>query len=328
MRSYDVKALFKKLSEGTISKEEMAYLTEWMNTSQEEGLADLMDKDWAEFREEEKLSSPPKWMSESETDAARVLRVNWRRRWAIAASVLMLVVSAIGIAEILSGKEPRLITESNTHYRKRLLSLPDGSKVWLKRHSTLSYWKPFKGSERSLELDGEAFFEVATDSLRPFIVRAGDLNTTVLGTSFNVISGKGAKLPEVALVEGAVRVSLREDTLKPGVILNPGWKANLDTVNRELITSSFIEDAPYAWTDDVIYFQKADVYEVARTLEAWYNIKFTIEQDSLITGTLVYRFDTRKLSVDEVLSGITSVMPYRFDRQENGTILIKPKQID
>lgn len=325
MRKYDVKELFKKLSQGTISKEELNHLDEWMAKQGDDGLSKYMDEDWSKFNQTDELLQVPKWMSNSaDTPKAKLFSIGYRR-WIAAASILFVVASGL-LFLFLNHRTPRLVQQTNTKFRKELIQLPDGSQVWLKRNSTLSYWKPFQNQERILELNGEAFFDVATDSTRPFIVHSSHFKTQVLGTSFNIITGKDSTLPEVALVEGAVEISYNTDSLKKrSILLKPGEKARMDLTVRAIQTVAFSKDAPYAWKNDIIVFQKADVYEVARILEEWYNIQFTVEQHGVIMDRLVHRIDTKGKQLADVLRGISNVMPYTFHQVDQDLFIIKSK---
>lgn len=326
MGHHDIKALFKKLSQGVISDEELAYLNKWMDSNQEKGLSDLMDKDWSTFDQSEKLEQAPKWMNQSKTKSTTRLTIFQKKQWAIAASILVLLIAGIAYFWLQSKQTPQFVRLTNTEHRKQLIKLSDGSKVWLKRNSSLSYWKPFQNSERVLQLEGEALFEVVTDPNRPFIVHSDYLKTKALGTYFNLISGNNALMPEVALVNGAVEVSYIHNAKNTEpLILKPGEKVIADTINNEIIASLFEEDEPYAWRDDILCFQKADAQEVAFILETWYDIEFNVDPDIQHSGALVHRYDTKKLKIEEVLNGISSVMPYTFQRQTNGSYIIKSK---
>ncbi|MCI4648483.1 FecR domain-containing protein, partial [Phaeodactylibacter sp.] len=193
-----------------------------------------------------------------------------------------------------------------------------------KRESKLTYLEPFSEGERSVQLIGEGFFEIAKDPQRPFIVRTDHLDTRVLGTSFNLKAEEGDSIVQVALVEGSVEViwDAQRDT---SVRISPGEQLTYHHQVQRAEKERFVSDAPYAWKNGVIYFTKADVYEVAMTLEKWYGKPFKIKGDSLISGKLVHRYNTKKLTLNEVLQGISKVMDYRFEAQANGDILILPK---
>lgn len=333
MRQKDEKELFKKLSQGTISKDELNQLNNWMANKGSKGLSDLMDKDWSTFNKKESLQQSPKWMMNSSRKSKATLISMWAKSWVGAASILILVLVLIGLLVGRPGPaKPSIIFEENTDNRKQLVYLPDGTEVWLKRNSTIVYPRQFNATQRVVKLNGEAFFDVVPDLNRPFVVQSDYVNIEVLGTAFNFISGKGKKIPEVALVKGAVKVSYARDSInvKP-IVLEPGEKASIDTISKAITTISFIdneqyEDAPYGWKDDILIFQKADVYEVARILEEWYNIEFTNIQDSLPSAPLVHRIDTKKITkLSKVLDGVSRTMPYKFQWLGGNSYAIRPR---
>lgn len=324
MGRYDKKRLLKKLTQGTISSEELEYLNNWLAENGENGLADLMDKDWEQFDQSESLHSPPLWKGQAGSISRSKHLVSWKKSLSIAASILLLIGIGIVFLWLVPNNSPQFVTKINTDYRKELVELSDGSKVWLKRNSKLSYWQPFKEDQRVFELEGQAFFEVATDSSRPFIVHTDFLTARVLGTSFNIISGTKHLMPEVALVEGVVEVSYHRDSsnTNSAIRLNPGEKLKINPANQHFAATSFVKDEPYAWKNDVLLFKRADVYEVAEILENWYGVAFTVEVIDLAPTALGARYDTKKHGMEEVLKGISSVMPYKFQRQSNGSFMI------
>jgi len=246
--------------------------------------------------------------------------VSRRRSIAVAASIALLVTlagwgwwsSTSGIAQ--------MVEVENNQLAPKALQLSDGSTVWLRTGSRLSYLRSFEKDARHVSLKGEAFFEVSKDTDRPFIVTTEDLQTEVLGTQFNVRSGAQSI---VALKEGKVQVRAIEENAT--VILLPGEEVVYDQLDGEMQKNTSIADQPYAWRDEVIFFNKADVFEVASTIEKWYGINITVNEKERITGRLVYRFDTKELSLEEVLEGIGLVMDYQFEQQVDGSYVIKSK---
>lgn len=133
-------------------------------------------------------------------------------------------------------------------------------------------------SVRLVQLEGEAFFEVATDSLKPFIVMAGEVQTTVLGTSFNVQAFSKNDKIKVALIEGKVKVAIRTNSVdnQQATILSPGELFTFDKNNQSTTTSQYQQNAPYAWKDGIIYFNDARVQEVVNVLENWDGISYYV----------------------------------------------------
>ncbi len=149
------------------------------------------------------------------------------------------------------------------------LTLADGTKVWLNASSSLRYPVSFSGKERSVELTGEAYFEVAGNEQMPFHVHANNIDVEVLGTSFNINSYKDEPVVKTTLLEGSVKVTSGKQAsrLKPGqeasVIANGEMKL-LDNVNTEEVI---------AWKNGMFQFRAADIETVLRQAARWYDIR-------------------------------------------------------
>nr|MBI1229371.1 DUF4974 domain-containing protein [Cytophagales bacterium] len=192
---------------------------------------------------------------------------------------------------------------------KSTLTLQDGSKVVLNSGSTLRYVKNFEAERRELFLAGEAFFEVAKDSLRPFVVRTGSVSTTALGTSFNITAYDNEPLG-VALLTGRVNVVLDFEEPKQ-INLEPGEGLNVKVGRREHRKHLIEEAKVLAWTRKTILFEQTPIEEAIRVLENWYGIKIEIrnrpERGVVLSGKFV----------DQTLEGVLEGLSYsaRFDFQ-------------
>ena len=151
------------------------------------------------------------------------------------------------------------------------LVLADGSKVYLNSESELRFPVVFTGGERRVYLSGEAFFEVAPDAEKPFIVEANDVDVRVLGTRFNVNAYIPDRAIRTTLVSGKVRVSDRSG--EESAILAPGQQAVWQEGHfstRNVDVSAFT-----AWIDGKFYFEEgATLEEIAEQLQRWYDIDF------------------------------------------------------
>lgn len=150
------------------------------------------------------------------------------------------------------------------------LHLPDGTKVWLNAASTLKYAVNFTaGSERTVELNGEAYFEVAKDKSRPFLVKSNGLETRVLGTHFNVCSYREDKDAAVSLAEGSVHVSLGAASK----ILVPGQQAfhGSNSAYLELREVNIMNIS--AWKDGMFVFEDEDLKHIMDKISRWYNVE-------------------------------------------------------
>lgn len=247
-------------------------------------------------------------------------------RWASVAAILLL---AYFVWDQFGGQQPvsTIVVENKEINDIEKFTLPDGSRVWLNKRSTLTYPSSFEGNVRLITLEGEAFFEVETDTTQPFIVKTADVQTRVLGTSFNVKAYTTDDLIEVALVEGKVQVQIETyaDTTDKMIALTPGEQFSYSKSQRAHATDPFTNDKPYVWRDGIVFFDGADIHEVTSTLQRWYDVEFTLQDDSLITSELVYRYDTKKFTLYEVLKHITEVTDYKFESITEDEYLVRPK---
>jgi ferric-dicitrate binding protein FerR (iron transport regulator) len=151
--------------------------------------------------------------------------------------------------------------------------LADGSHVWLNAASSLKYPNRFTGKERTVEVTGEAYFEIAGNPAKPFRIKVND-NTAVevLGTHFNINAYRDEEAIKTTLIEGSVRVAGAKGTalLKPGqqcVSAAPG------SVDRGLKITAVNTDAVIAWKNGIFSLHNQGVAEVMRQLTRWYDIE-------------------------------------------------------
>lgn len=156
------------------------------------------------------------------------------------------------------------------------LILPDGTKVWLNSISSLKFPAGFNGTERNVELTGEAYFEVTKNKKMPFKVKVGDTNVEVLGTHFNVMAYTDEQNYKTTLLEGSVRVGV-ESTGK-SVILKPGQQARIEKGNAIKVQEVNIEEV-VAWKDGYFQFSRENIQDIMKKFERWYDIEVVYEGD-------------------------------------------------
>ncbi|MES2431452.1 MAG: FecR domain-containing protein [Bacteroidota bacterium] len=154
------------------------------------------------------------------------------------------------------------------------VELPDGSQVWLNAVSSIRFPAEFSGNKRSVEITGEAYFEVAKNKEKPFVVKVDGSEVEVLGTHFNVNAYPEESIVKTTLLEGSIRFLSKGNvnTLKPGQQsqLSQDGKVNVfDDVNTEDVM---------AWKNGVFYFQGEDIHVVLRQLCRWYDVEVVYEK--------------------------------------------------
>lgn len=171
-----------------------------------------------------------------------------------------------GILQSTTVQNAKLTTPRGGQYQA---ILPDGTKVWLNAESSLRYPTAFTGSERKVELTGEAYFEVAHDTTYPFIVKSGQQQITVLGTSFNVNAYSNEDATITTLLTGSIRLSSQNGTKKLEPLQQAVLKGGKILV-KQVETKDFV-----AWKEGLIVLDRQDIRHTVRQLERWYNVEFT-----------------------------------------------------
>lgn len=213
----------------------------------------------------------------------------------IAASLLL--VALVSVFVYVTWFRSTTIVEQ-TAETIRQITLPDGSSVWLNRHSEISYASDFI-EDRNTTLTGEAFFEVAPDPERPFVISTGEAIVKVLGTSFNVRAYKNETEQEVFVATGKVNVT----AAKGSVDLVPGDLAILHKNNLALTSVHLEDENALAWKNRKLVFNKTNLEEVANILEHYFEISIVIKNPVLEKCRFTSSFNDPTL--DEVIEAIS-----------------------
>ncbi len=176
------------------------------------------------------------------------------------------------------------------------LILSDNTKIYLNAGTTLKYPVQFiPGENRQVYLKGEAYFDVAKDSLHPFRVNAESIDVQVLGTEFNISAYPEDPKVNTVLVEGAVSVTpeAQKDNLQS---LEPNYKASWDKENQ-LITTEKVETEIYtAWVSGKLIFKNTPFSEIQRRLERHYNVSITNDNEALKSERFDATFDIETIN--------------------------------
>ncbi len=158
------------------------------------------------------------------------------------------------------------------------LVLSDGTQVFLNAATTLKYPVAFGNGERRVELDGEAYFEVATDSSRAFVVKVGDMEVEVYGTSFDVTTFYEGEVRTV-LVEGSVGV--RESGSGEECRIAPGEMAVYDQGDGSIVVKETDVALYTSWKEGLFKFEEERLEDIMGTLSRWYDVEVFFYNDAL-----------------------------------------------
>lgn len=224
----------------------------------------------------------------------------------ICASVLVMVLrdNTVPHAAVMMADREEVSTSTGQIILK---VLPDGTKVWLNAQSKLEYPAEF-GKKREVILKGEAFFDVAEDTQRPFIVHADDINIRVLGTAFNIKSYPGDPSIATTLIRGKVLIENDKGDRRSTIELEPNQQAVFSHSSKDIALREVNAERYASWTDGTLVFEDDKVYDVFKTLERWYGVTINAPEASSLSCRLTARIDKETITETlELLRSITGI---------------------
>lgn len=322
--------LMAKFLMGECSEEELRKVNDWLDEADENarelfGLEELYHLGKANrLADEKKMERAEKLLlkrlKQEETKRDKVRKMNtWVRYAAMAIGIFFLSGLGYHIYQNQNREEALIAVVAREEVKE--LMLPDGTKVWLNKNTTLKYPREFSEQGRNVYMEGEAYFDVKRNPEKPFIVRSEAMQVRVLGTVFNFKSDKTNRSAVATLIKGEIEVKGNHD--EGMIVLSPGQKAELNAVSRRLVVKQ-VDTGIDNWHNNQFVFEKADIFTIARTLENSYGVRIILapEMDSTKTysGTLM-----KKKSVEEVLNQIKNVIPVKYKIVGNSVFLSPQK---
>jgi ferric-dicitrate binding protein FerR (iron transport regulator) len=194
--------------------------------------------------------------------------------------------------------------------------LADGTKVYLNAVSSIKYPTQFNGDKRVVELEGEAYFEVAKNKNKPFIVKSNNQSIEVLGTHFNVHSYNNESVVKTTLLEGSVAVTYKNQK----AILKPGQQSDVSDNFSKIKVKEVDPEEAVAWKNGRFKFDNADLKNVMRQLERWYGIK--VEYRGNVSDVRFNGGTFRNKNLSEVLK-VLELSNIKF-KVEGKTVIVDP----
>ena len=193
----------------------------------------------------------------------------------------------------------------------KLITLPDGTSICLNAGSSLKYPDKFKEKMREVTLTGEAFFKVAHDSSKPFVIHSGKIKTTVLGTSFNVKAYTEDKSVKITVVSGKVGV-VPTASKHPAVLLTANMQMVYNKTSQKLITEK-IEDASsvISWQQGKLQYHNTPLFDVLADVQRKYNV--TIRADKNLLNCTLYA-DFNNMPLEKVLKLTEALINAHFKK--------------
>jgi ferric-dicitrate binding protein FerR (iron transport regulator) len=330
MTSERLIVLFQQYVDGTCTEgEKLEFLYCVASTSHDKQLKTLMDELWAKLPDDKKLSprQAQRILNAILATGQRIQQAErplYARKWIqVAASVLMVAI-CVWIVYMKTVRHPAmpvaLEKNESTTPQYRSVTLPDGSTVQLNYSSELDYPETFEGlATREVYLKGEGFFDIVHDASRPFIVHTGRLNTTVLGTAFNIKAYNEEKSITVTVTRGKVQVGDGKKTL--GIITHDQQLTFYKTSNeadRKEVNAAKATD----WRSGSIHFDDITIEGAVRQLEERFNVKIVWSTEKLKDCRFTASFIMGE-SLEEIIQVICEFNQSKYRKDSTGNFTIE-----
>jgi len=198
------------------------------------------------------------------------------------------------------------------------INLPDGTKVWLNANSSLRYPTRFTGNERNVNLNGEAYFEVAKNASKPFKVQGKNQVIEVIGTHFNINSYNDEPLVRTTLLEGAVKVTSKKSGKSK--LLKPNEQSIFNANNDEITIENVNTEEAVAWKNGLFIFVDEDLKSVIRKVARWYDVD--VEYRGKIDDSTFSGIVSRSQSISQVIEIIEKTSNYKIKIEERRLIIM------
>ena len=271
--------LLDQFFNGSISKQEAHQLLEELKNDEFE--KDWMKEQWEKSPELMNKTVQKQIMSNIKSEIIPTRTFKMKQWLAIAASFLLILTTSLSGYLLYERQNKNIVGDMTVTVQKGqkvALTLPDQSRVWVNSGSKLTYGSRFNQKERIIQLEGEAYFEVAKNKKAPFIVQSQGFSVKALGTAFDVKAYPEEKKISTVLIRGKVEVG--DEFTK--IFLNPNQKVIYNCTTKCMHKSDVADGLTYAdWRYNQLTFKSETFEDIASVLERNYNVKFVFESPAL-----------------------------------------------
>lgn len=309
------KELLYKFFEGTASVEQGMKIKAWMEASAENEQA---------FYKERKtfdaiLLNSYRSDAAPQRRAASLFKKTMAASWFRMAAVVMLTLLISHLYEQYRAGYimEKMNTVSVPAGQRANIILPDGTNVWLNARTTLQYPSDFGRRQRTVILNGEAYFDVTENKKKPFVVQTKLYHVEVLGTRFNVDAYSGEEGFETALMQGRVKVTSAAHPSR-SIDLSPEQKVYLK--DGKLHLTAIRDHGPYRWKEGLICFKDAPFRDMMKDFEKYYGIKIEIHNKNVLKYYFTGKF-RQSDGIDYALRVLQNDIRFTFEKDNDKQII-------
>lgn len=326
MKYEDKKYILKRLMQDALSEEERMALQASRQVTEQ------MSRQWENAPDAVGIDHPDElsiWRNirKGSWENVSEKRIVFYQLYSLVASLLLLLGIAGTAYFAFSEKTavPMYVVSSGIQNMESV-SLPDGTKVQMGPGSRLTYPAHFSGKRREVILNGQAFFDVAQDRTKPFIVRTPDMDVQALGTAFELFSYDMENKSEVILLQGKIKVGVTDKTTHKVTeyLVSPNERISINRRNGQVSKWTVDADKYTSWRKQLILsFENEKLSMIIPRLEQWYGRKIMCQKD--LSDKYRFTFKVRDESLDRILFMIGESSPLKHTKTENGDYVINLK---
>jgi transmembrane sensor len=323
---YDYDKLLGDYFSGKLNADGRKHVEDWINASEENRAVFLnAEKVWHALNllEEMKKYDAGKALEKVHDKIGEISHRNKKRflfYWQRIAAVLLipLLIATLGIYFFRTTKTPTnpivWQTISTPNGVRSQIQLPDGTTVWLNSGSKLTYPSIFSANERTVQLAGEAYFEIAKNEQKPFYVDLGKVGIAVTGTTFNVAHYSDEKQTEVVLTSGKVKLVEQEGNKRLDIVeMKPGEKAVYEESSRKITLVQTDTEKHTSWINGYLIFRDDVMTEVVKKLSRQFNVDIEIADPEI--AQYVYTATFKDETLEQILFLLQKTSPISYTIQ-------------
>ncbi len=320
--------LLQKQLSGDLTLKEKSALAHWLAASaQNEKVAKSVRKAWElseGFSQEVDLDLDVDFLKIEERIAEQgnhqaKVRPLLHRRWIlrVAAAIVLVVAGNYILQNYLQPAAKYQVATAGNEPSEKAIQLQDGSKIWLNANTELSYFTNSISKERRVKLDGEAFFEVAKDASKPFIVETPSGEVTVLGTSFSV--KERTEIIEVNVATGQVKLSPIGS--KQAITMTANEQGIFNKKTGELRKNTSPVSNKLAWHTGQLMFDNTPLVQTIKTIQDFYSVKISLSDEGLQSCPVTATF--AKKTIESVLETLATLLGAEVEKAGEANYLLK-----
>lgn len=327
MEKDTIYTLISKYFDEGCTSDEVASILDWCNQSEENKKEFIqLKKAWVlsnkNYDNKIESSAPHVWANICKNLSNKPIKMYTKRSLiyytsiSAVAAVLLILVLNIFVEYGFKNQNIQYTDIYMPRGEKGQVTLPDGTKVWLNADSKLTFPNDFNSENRTVLLDGEAYFDVIKDEKHQFIVKTGSVDIKVHGTAFCVTAYPEERHIDVFLQRGSVSV-YRSETEEELASLKPSQHISINKDSFIASVNNLDDNSEISWTFDELVFDHTPLREVLTKMGKWYGVNIIVtippsQQD------LKYRFKIKSESLTEILELINKMTPieYKIDGKE------------